>query len=187
MANKTTHVIRGELHWAKVIGQPRLNTFTEEREWSVDVTPNDEGRKELKRIGIADRLKEPKENDTRKETFISFRQKEFRTNAKTGEKTPNRPIKVVDAQGKDWPQDMLIGNGSVADVKFTVHDNGRGRPKGVYIQAIRVLDHVPFESQEFAPLSSDDEYFASSSTVEDKPSSKSPSDNLDDLDDDIPF
>ena len=140
--NSPTYVIRGTLDWAKVLGKPRLNTYTEENEWSVDVTPNAEGRAIIKKAGITDKLRDPKDNDSRKETFLSFRQKELRKD-KSGNMVANQPIKVVDAGGNKWDETKMIGNGTIADVKFTVKDNEKGRPKGVYIQAIRVLQHVP--------------------------------------------
>lgn len=177
----TTHVLRGTLYWAKVLGKPRKNTYTDENEWSVDVTPDAKGLEEIKRLGISDKLKN--KDDDRKD-FISFRQRESRVDAKTGERLMNRPIRILDVQGNDWPQDKLIGNGSVADVKFTVKDNGRGKRKGAYIVAIRVLDLVPYQSQEFAPLDSDDEYFAKG--AENTPVTASDSFE-DDLDDDVPF
>jgi hypothetical protein len=192
-SNTTTHVIRGKLSWAKVIGEPRLNTFTDEREWSVDVTPDTNGLVELERIGITDKLKKPKKGDPRKDEFISFRQKEFREDRKTGKKVENRPITIKDAQGNDW-NGGLLGNDTIADVKFTVSKKVPGRPRGVYIQAIRVLNHVPFEVQEFAPLSEDDEFFASSAksnkpeAEDDEEQEEVIIDNGDeDLDDDVPF
>jgi hypothetical protein len=180
----TTHVIRGTLHWAKVLGEPRMNTFTEEREWSVDVTPNATGRDEIKRIGIADKLKTPKSNDSRKDTFVAFRQKEFRKDYKTGEMVKNRPIKIVDVQGNEWPANVMIGNGTEADVKFNVVKTP-GKPTGAYIQAIRVLSLVQYEIQEFAPLSEDDQFFAAGTP---DAAADTPSTEFDvDTDDDIPF
>lgn len=184
MANTTTHVIRGTLHWAKVLGEPRMNTYTEEREWSVDVTPNKDGLAEIERLGLKDKLREPKENDSRKEEFISFRQREYRTD-KEGNKVKNKPVRIVDIEGNEWPERTLLGNGTVADVKFNLRDNGKGRPKGIYIQAIRVLDLVPYEVQEFAPISSDDEFFSERNG--EKPDTKGEVPEADDLDDDVPF
>lgn len=180
----TTHVIRGRLDWAKVLGAPILNTYSEEKEWSVDVTPDDKSKAEAKRLGM--KLRTPKGNDKRKEDFLSFRQREFRNDPKTGEKVKNDPIHVVDVKGEPWDPSAKIGNGSVADVKFTKRDYGVGKPKGFYIKAIRVLEHVSYETQEFAPLSADDEFFAS---PEDNLAAPDSSDDaaVDDLDDDIPF
>jgi hypothetical protein len=118
------------------------------------VTPDAEGLKTLKKLGIADRLRDPKDGDERTERFISFRHKELK---KDGTKAD--PIRIVDSGNSPWG-DGLIGNGSTVDVKFVVRDYGTGRKKGVYIRALRVLDLVPYVAQEFAPLESDDEFFS---------------------------
>jgi hypothetical protein len=70
----------------------------------------------------------------------------------------NRRISVSDAEGNPWPDDKLIGNGTVADVKFEFKDYGAGKHPGIYPQAIRVLDHKAYERVEFAPLPKDDPY-----------------------------
>lgn len=164
MSDSVTSVIRGTLNWAKILGEPRMNTFTEEREWSVDVTPDENSMKIIKALKITERLREPKENDPREEPFLSFRQKEFRTNASTGEKTANRPITVVGVDGRPWDQSSLLGNGTLADIKFRVKNFGKGKPVGVYLQAVRILEHVPFEREEFAPLTAEEqEKFAATS------------------------
>lgn len=187
--NSNVFTIRGRLDWAKVIGEPRLNRFTEEREWSVDVTPNAAGLKTLKQIGITDKLKDPKEGDPRKDQFITFRVKEFREDRKTGERKANRPIRIITAAGTEW-DGSLLGNGTIADIKFKVSDKVAGRPRGAYIQAIRVLDHVSFEQEDFEPLSEDDEYFASAAkpaTAKAKESGAFDTEDDDFEEDEIPF
>lgn len=180
MVSKTTHIIRGTLHWAKVLGKPRLNTYSNENEWSVDVTPDAKGMLELKRLKLTNKLKN--KNDDRKE-FLSFRQKEFRT-MKDGSKEANRPIRILDIKGQPWPEGKLIGNGSTADVKFVLAPPMPGKPNaGLYIQAIRVLDLVSYETQEFAPLSEDDEFFAE---TEGEPEAQETTADYD-YDDDVPF
>lgn len=177
-------VVRGVASWAKVLGAPRLNTYTGDKEWSIDVTPDKEGRTLIRKAGIADRLREPKENDTRKESFMSFRHKELRKDG-----TPNDPLRIVDSDNAKWGN-SLIGNGSTVDVKFAVKDYGPGKKKGVYIRAVRVLEHVPYEVEDFAPLDSDDEYFANASTeaeTEERPQTVLEALDADDeLDDDFP-
>lgn len=191
MANKdaTTHVIRGTLHWAKVLGDPRLNTYSKEKEWSVDLTPDAKGMEEIARIGIKDKLREPGDNDSRTEDFLSFRHRESREDRKTGERKKNEPIKVVDITGAPWPQNKLIGNGTIADVKFRVVDYGKAYAKGVYIAAIRILDHVEYATEEFAPLDPNDDFSGA------KGKAAAPKEDVDtsgpdtdeDLDDDVPF
>jgi hypothetical protein len=111
----------------------------------------------LKKLGIADRLRDPKEGDAREERFLSFRHREFKADGNKAD-----PIRVVEAKGaENVPWDgRLIGNGSVVEAKFVVKDYGVGRKKGVYLRAIRVLDLVPYVAEDFAPLSSDDEFFS---------------------------
>lgn len=190
MAQKyTTHVIRGTLNWAKVIGKPAFNEYAKENQWSVDVTPNAEGMKELKRLGLATGSKSKIKNkkDDRGD-FISFRQGEFKKAKPGQEPEPNEPIEIRDAQGNLWPAGVLIGNGTIADVKFSYTDFGE--TKGSYIRAIRVLQLVPYVKQEFAPLSEDDEFFAGGPVAEEAAPVDTPlNSSMDerDLDDDIPF
>lgn len=170
--------IRGTAYWAKILGEPRKNNFDDYREWTIDVSPDEDGLKLFKSLGIMDRLKDPRDGETRGR-FITLKQRELRADGRR-----NDPIKVVNAAGEPWPEDILIGNGSTIDVKFNVKDYGKGKRKGVYIQAIRVLELVPFERVEFAPLSADDEFFAKAAETA---SVETPDFNRDfDLDDDVP-
>jgi hypothetical protein len=43
-------------------------------------------------------------------------------------------------------------------VKFKVTDYGKGKPTGVYPQALRILELKPYVRQEFAPLPEDSQY-----------------------------
>jgi hypothetical protein len=149
MAN--TYVIRGKGNWMKILGAPVLNYAGDGKEWTMDITPDEEGIATLREVGLADRLKN--KGDDRGE-FIPFRQREKRMDG-----TLNRPVSVVDADGNPWPQDKLIGNGSTVDVKFEVKDYGKGKKAGVYPQAVRVLEHKPYQRVEFAPLNEDDDFF----------------------------
>jgi hypothetical protein len=121
------------------------------------VTPDKEGLALIKKLGISDRLRDPKEGDERENRFLSFRHNEFKADG-----TKADPIRIVEARGaENVPWDgRLIGNGSDVEVKFVVKDYGVGRKKGVYIRAVRVLNLVPYVAQDFAPLSSDDEFFS---------------------------
>lgn len=186
MAKTTTIIIRGELNWSKVLGKARPYTGNPKYDkgpyWSVDITPDDESRKKLKAAGIVNKLREPNDKDTRKTSFLTLK---VLQNKKDG--TPNldadgRQIvpKVSDVQGNKWDAG-LIGNGSVADVKINVVDYEG--TTGVYFQAMRVLKHVPFEGEDFAPISEDDAFFSEPA----KPVANTAS--IDDFDDEdiVPF
>lgn len=184
MASNKSYVIHGIAHWAKILGPPRDNEYTGEREWSIDVTPDADSRKLLKELGLNDRLREPKSGDTRTESFLSFRHREFKAD---GEKAD--PIRVVDAQTNPWTKEAngLVGNGSEVNVKFVVRDYGKGKKKGMYIRAVQVVNLVPYVVKDFAPVETDEEFFAEGepeTEIARLPEGMEPV--VDDLDDDVP-
>ena len=150
--------LRGPLHWAKVLGEPVPNFGRDGFEWVFDVGLNADGVKQMKSLGLQSRIKD--KDDDRGE-FTSLRQKSTKKDG-----SPAQPIKVIDAAGNKWTDDEKLGNGTIADVKFEVVDYGKGNPKGVYPRAIRILDHKPFKSEEFAPISKDDEFFGKATAFE---------------------
>lgn len=142
--------VTGVTHWTKVLGDPHPNFNRDGREWTFDFTPDADGLKLFAELGITDKLKD--KSDERGK-FIQFKQKEKQADGKA-----NFPITVVDAGNKPWDPEIKIGNGSIIEVKFKVADYGKGKPKGVYPQAIRVLELRPYVRQEFAPLPDDNKY-----------------------------
>lgn len=190
MSNKNvTAVIRGKAMYAKVLGDPVLNYSKDGKEWKLDLVVDKSVKKEMASYGIGDRVR-TKDGYADGQPFISFKQKEFKNNGDA-----NQPIEVVDIVGKPWPQDKLIGNGSVIDVKFAVVDYGPGKKHGVYPRKIRILEHVPYETGGFEPLSEDDEYFAKAAALAQEDDIKKAVEYQqfkedfgveDDLDDDLP-
>ncbi len=181
-------VLRGTLDWAKVLGKARPYTgnpkFDKGPYWSVDITPDRKSRELMKAFGITKKLREPKgEKDTRTETYLSLKVLENRADG-----NKNSPPKVKDVKGEDWSETKLIGNGTVADIKVKVVDYGSAAEKGVYLQAIRILDHVSYETEDFEPLSEDDEFFgAAANDSKPEPAGEAAFDQDQDLDDDVPF
>lgn len=144
------HYVTGKLHWAKILGDPVPNYNRDGREWTLDFTPDAEGKKLFKELKIDGKLKN--KGDERGD-FIQFRQRELRADG-----TPNFPISVVDARNRKWDPSVKIGNDSLGEVKFKVVDYGKGKPVGIYPQAVRVLEHKVYEREEFAPLPEDNKY-----------------------------
>jgi hypothetical protein len=159
-AKPSTLVFRGRLQYARVLGDPVLNYNKDGQEWKFDFIPNDStgAAKELGSVGVADRLRSLKDSEGNPrydgQEYMSFKQ-----NATKRDGTPNVPIKVEDAFGNPWPEDVLLGNDTVADVKFVVIDNGKGKFHGVYPRSIRVMELKAYQSKEFAPLDENDPYF----------------------------
>lgn len=192
MANKSeTIVIRGKTSFAKVLeDQLALNYGKDGREWSFDLVLDKAGEKDAKTFGISEKIKR-KDNYVNGAAYIRFKRDEYQ---KDGE-TPNKPIEIVDILGRPW-DDRRIGNESVVDVKARVVNYGVGKPTGLYVQKIRVLEHVPFEGAAMPELSEDDEYFAKYAEEEAKAAAAKASEDKefrkdflnedDDLDDEIP-
>lgn len=153
MAKKNTFYVRGTAYWAKVFGEPRQNNFNDYREHTIDLVVDEDGIRLFKELKVGDRLKPS--NQT-KGMFYTFKQKEFRADGVT----KNDPIRVVDINNQPWPEGKLIGNGTKVDIKFYFQPASGAKKAGLYIKGIRVLDLVTYESQEFPPIESDDEYFA---------------------------
>jgi hypothetical protein len=188
-----TAVFRGKAQYAKVLGEPMLNYNKDGKEWKIDVVFADEKgiKAEAKKLGIADRVKQ-KDTYMDGQPYMTFKQAEYKRNGEANER-----IKITDILGNPWPQDKLIGNGSDIDVKFVVVDYGPGKKHGIYIRSIRVLKLVEYSKQEFDAIPDDDEFAAEAKalaeqraredaqfkkdfTVDETPSFKGTTNDLDD-------
>lgn len=202
MAKDKILIIRGVLDWAKLIGAARPHTglprYDKGPYWSVEVTPDAKSMAKLKDMGLDNggdkgtgKLRAPSPKDLKrvgKGLFLPLRQLENKMSGgkPTGEK--NLPPRIETVSGDKW-EDGNLGNGTIADVKIKVVDYGAGVEKGVYLQAIRVLDHIVYETDSFEALSEDDEYFTPETEQVVEPSSIHGQDGSfdPDLDDDVPF
>lgn len=159
----TPIVIRGKVNYCKFLGDPRPDYDKTGLEWTSDlyeIEDIDNVMSRLKKLGVKKTLKE-KDTYLNGSPYLTLKQKATRANGK-----PNDPVRIVDAKGKPWPEDVDIGNGSTVDVKCEVWDFGPKRFKGFYPKAMRVLEHVPYVKKEddFAPLSDDDDFFPGDDT-----------------------
>lgn len=175
MNDRTNVFVTGKVYWAKIFGEPRPNYDGDGREWTVEFVPDDTSF--LKEHKLLDRLKDkPDDKNPDKGDYLVLRKKELTRDGKE-----NDPIRVYNEDNEPWDSNQLLGNGTGVDAKLTIVDYGRGKKKGVYIQAFRVRDHVPYVSNEFGAMDSED--FDSPKT---KPT-KSKEAVADLPDDDLPF
>lgn len=150
---RDTVYMQGKIYWAKILGAPRPNYSEDGREWTFEFEPDENGVGLLKEHKLKDRLvdrSDRKGYEDRGE-FLRLKRKELDYEGK-----PNEHIRIVDANNVAWNDKKMIGNGTLADVKLQIVDYGAGKKKGIYPIAIRVLEHVPYESNDFAPLDEDD-------------------------------
>lgn len=181
MSNKPEIVtFRGKTSFAKIIGEPTVNRFDGNKEWTMDLVVDKEHVKKAKALGISDKIK-MKPDYLDGQPYMSFKQKELRPN---GDK--NDPIRVVDIRGNAW-DDRLIGNGSDVDVKFAIVKNP-GKRTGTYLRGVRVLSLVSYERKEFDVIDENDPFFAK---LKEEADESTPAvggfDSSDDEEDDLPF
>lgn len=157
---RDTVYMHGKIYWAKIFGAPRTNYNEDGREWAFEFEPDEAGVEALiKEHKLKDRLKDKFKKDgtmrtgydNRDNLYIILKRKEF-----DFEGEPNEHIRVVDAANQKWNPKTELGNGTEVDIKLQIVDYGPGKKKGIYPIAIRVLELVPFERSDFAPLPADD-------------------------------
>lgn len=133
-----THIIQGRAQFAKIVGNPVPGYNNGPPEWQFDLVLDAQGKKDFLKSG-ADKayIKNKEEID-----YVRFTRKAVRSDG-----TPGKPIGIIDAQGKDWDQGILIGNGSVLNVAYTLNEitfNGKKRFKP-QVMRIQVWDHQAYK------------------------------------------
>ena len=139
-------MIQGKARWTKILGKPvdGYDPGEKNKQWEFDIIIDANNRAKFEELEVDDKIK----TDKNGVEFFKFVKKAYN---KDGE--ANKPIKVVDANGKDWDREVLIGNDSVLNVKFNVQDweFGKKRGKRVSVLAVQVWEHVPYEGGEAFP------------------------------------
>lgn len=134
-------LITGKAYWAKVIGKPRPNKFKEDAlQWSFDLSVDDDTINSLIADGMRPSYVKDKEDERGK--FISFVR-----DAKKADGTDNKPFRIVDAHNNQWPNDVLIGNGSTLNVSMMLSERTfRGakflKPVAMSMQVWDLVDYV---------------------------------------------
>ena len=170
---------KGESVFACVLGEPRLNQFNGQREYTIGQRFKPEDCKHLQKL-IDDAFTEahgkkkpaahglPYEpesfTDDKGELQLTgyikfkFKRKELSRNGE-----PLGAPKVVDANLRPWDQEKLIGNGSIIRISFTIfpYDQG-GCGVGLFLKGVQVLKHVEYDPD--ANIFSVDEEFADKET-----------------------
>ena len=186
-ANEIIYSPKGELQWAKVLGEPRgFDGDMEKRSWSVNLLLEDtdpacqelikkikdkyveeHGKKKPHQHGVPYKAHVDQEGNATGKMQFSFKRQEFtsRGDAK------GAPI-VVDSTGvQKWPEDKLIGNGSTGRVKFHIYPWGLGKPNpglGMELRGLQVLELVEYETDD-AGFSQEDGFVLSENDLKKEP------------------
>lgn len=212
MAKNTVVFTKATLYWFKGLNKAQAvqNYDQNGYEWRFEAEPEDVTF--LKENRLLDRLKDPlayakklekkyeeyEDEEDKTKAEKARQQAEGRgdylilrkpTETKDGDET--EPFRIYDSDNEPWDRDTLIGNGTKADLKLKIVDWGPGKKASIYCMAIRVTDHVPYESDEFAGMDNDGDESPKAkpakSRATKKVDTKGKSEELDELDDDIPF
>jgi hypothetical protein len=75
--------------------------------------------------------------------FLTFKRKSVKADGESA-----KPFKVVDNQKNPWPEDKLIGNGSLLNVMVVLSEREYRKEKFIKPSAIKVQvwEHVPYTS-----------------------------------------
>lgn len=196
MATKSTVFATGRIFWAKILPHQLTQNYDQDgREWTVEFEPDDvsflkehklldrlkdmsEKAKKLRALGEDDKADKVEKNLVgRKGLYLLLRKPEL---MKDGD--ANTPIRIVDSEGEPWDGGEL-GNGTVVDAKLDIRDWGVGKKKSIYITALRVQDHVPYEKDDFGAM---DKAAGKPPKAKEKAPPKKALSELDD-EDDLPF
>jgi len=142
------------ISWAKVLGAPRPKYNPRDgNEWSVDLIFTKDQLKQLVKEGftVGAFLKKAKDG--------SYEYIRYTRDSEDKDGKPKSPIKVVGPDGKTpWPQDQLLGNDTIVDIKYKLTDpykvKGETRVKLVVMEMM-VREHKSYEGggEEFEPAS----------------------------------
>lgn len=144
MATRNVY-LTGKAKWAKLTESNMDTKFGEK--YTIDVYLDDAGIIALKSSGSRITIREDEEG---KFVKLSKDHKRKVTDEDTGQLVDEilGPPDVgmgKDEEGYLIPFKELIGNGSTVEVKVAVYDSKFG--KGTRLEAVNVLNHVPYESK----------------------------------------
>lgn len=169
MPNQSFFTPVGPCKWAKVFEPQDPLEAGKSREWSIqlvldpqehktmdfltqldDLFKEINGKAKVARDGIP--YKEEVDKDTNEPTglvTIKFKRKET---SNKGNLIP--PPLVIDSKRNPWDEDTLIGNGSKVKIKFSAYGwdavTGTGRGLSLWLEALQVVDLVPYEARDMA-------------------------------------
>ena len=143
-------MLRGTAHWAKILGDPKPAYGDTHNEWSVDVSIDEATVKQLTEQGVAHKIRN---KDDHRGNFVTFRRKELKANG-----DPAARIAVVGPDRKPWDQTVLLGNGTIVNVKYVINEGDLPKPwKRPDILALQVAELVPYGDGEDFPEYETDE------------------------------
>lgn len=139
-------MIQGKARWFKVLGKPieGYDPGEKNKQWEFDLDLDNEGVAYMEEQELGHLVKKRDDGTP----FVKWVKRAYN---KDGEAT--KPITVVGPDGEPWDRSILVGNGSIINVKFFPKDWTFGKKSGrkANIGAVQVWEHVPYEGGEAFP------------------------------------
>lgn len=145
-------IIKGKGYWCKILGAPGWGYKKQHKEWSMDLSIDAATKERLLAEGMGKQYIKNKGDE--KGDFLTFRRRELKRDG-----SPGKPIEVVDKKGKAWDDKVLIGNGSIINVKMVLNEVDGQRETKPGLIKVQVVELVPFEGRDEddeLPVYSDD-------------------------------
>ena len=142
-------IITGKAYWAKIL-KPTQNYSKDGEEYTIDVTVTDKSRAALEEAGLGDKIRAAVNPNNGREHASGEDYIKISVPTTTRNGDPLRAPQVKDKFGNAWPDDVLVGNGSLVDVMFLAREWTMGARSGVKpsLKGVRVVEHVAVEPSE---------------------------------------
>lgn len=135
----TTLYLTGKIEWAQHLFEP--DDYLGVKKYKVDFYPTEQSLEDLVKSGSRKKIGDG---------TLGKRVRLDRPFAKDWGKGKGLeelgPPEILTSEGKPWPKDTIIGNGSEVTVKVVVYDTRMG--KGTRLEAVRIDELVPYESSD---------------------------------------
>lgn len=117
--------------WASILAPDEKFT----PRWKIDIYPGEEDVKKLEKLGVV--MKE----DDDEELYVTMTK-----NVSKKKGGLNTPVKVVGPDKAPWPENKLVGNGSIVSVIFDVLEvDNFGKPmQKPYLNKVQIIEHVEY-------------------------------------------
>lgn len=141
--------LSGKGSWMHRLFEPE--EYLGKTSWSMKLYPDP---KSLRIFDAAKLLQRKKEDD--EGIGITFKRPTTKPWKVTGKESKDfSPPVVVDNEGRPWPSDQLLGNGSEVTLKLEVFQTKLGRT--ARLESVRIDDWIEYDKPEDSPPEEDNE------------------------------
>ena len=140
MAKSQTMYLTGKGAWFHKLFEP--DDYQGVEKWKFNFYPDARSMEKFKALGTTKKIK----NDDIGEYVILDRPVDKPWPVKDGENPQFDPPRITDADGEEWPSDMIIGNGSSVTIKISPYQFKFKAKVGtaVRLEAVRVDEWVEY-------------------------------------------